>query len=427
LGGGYFVKSLNTLICFHKLVRFSKKRKRLCYHFYGILFFSIGFANYSSAQFTTLQGQGGNQYGRTSPQIKAIGLGNFSMQEKPTARLHINSNLMNNPEEFSAGNVFRTDGPSNTINSWVLWTGGQFENIPGSDLSLGTIPLERFKLYVPPSSGNVFLQVSGSSSSMVFNTGGENERMRINNQGRIGVGTSSPQYLLDVNGDGRFSGTLYADNLSLTNPVSYNTLHINKSLKVGNTIYVNGDLSTDYDEIITTKQNIAIGRAGLYVPEDEIAYGRWDNNPANQIRLGVGTNNPRRTLHVKSIFSDVFTNGESDTYGLRLEHFRNSQSHIWDIKGEEIFSIGVPQLSNIMEVFKEGRVAIGTNTTASSTATRLHIHNGNLNFTGVAPNWNTWKAFFSAPMGAAWVTNEPTSSTNEYLAMGMMNNGFFLV
>ncbi|RMG72325.1 MAG: hypothetical protein D6722_05605 [Bacteroidetes bacterium] len=41
-----------------------------------------------------------------------------------------------------------------------------------------------------------------SSSALVFETDGDNERMRIGKAGKVGIGTKSPNYLLDVYGEG---------------------------------------------------------------------------------------------------------------------------------------------------------------------------------------------------------------------------------
>ena len=56
-------------------------------------------------------------------------------------------------------------------------------------------------------------------------------------------------------------------------------------------------------------------------------------------------------------------------------------------------------------VDQNGNVGIGT----TSPTSKLHVSNGCLTLDGTSPNWNTWKARITAPMGSAWVTNEPVN------------------
>ena len=89
------------------------------------------------------------------------------------------------------GNIFGGVYTDAVANSWRL------ETVTGSTL-------EKFRLFVPASSTNVFLQVTQPGGNMLFNTGGAISRMIIrdgtNDQfsGRIGMGndlpaTSTPQ------------------------------------------------------------------------------------------------------------------------------------------------------------------------------------------------------------------------------------------
>ena len=150
-----------------------------------ILLFFISVVN---AQFNAT-GVLNTKYGRTNAtfgqNIKAIGIGDFT--SFPNAALHVDANLLDAPTDpinmFLPGEVFRTDGPSTNINAWRLWTGGQ---------SGGSAASEKFSLFVPSNSSNVFFQASLVNSRFTFNTGGSQQRMIITqnnlNEPRVGIG-----------------------------------------------------------------------------------------------------------------------------------------------------------------------------------------------------------------------------------------------
>ena len=107
---------------------------------------------------------GGNRWYRINtvgPGWTAVGVGNFSSANSPLAALHINSNLLTPSSNFNQGQVFRTDGPSNFANTWQMFTGGQ---------TGGPAASEKFRLFVPPSSDNVFLRSSVPGANMQFQT-----------------------------------------------------------------------------------------------------------------------------------------------------------------------------------------------------------------------------------------------------------------
>ncbi len=146
----------------------------------------------SYSQFTQMFGQ---QILMTKYQTSAVGVGHFEQWNRPQAALHIDANILNSPfyGDFQRGEVFRTDGPSDRINTWTMFTGGE----PGGP----PIPvLEKGRLFVAPNSNNFTLQAS--LNNLQFNAGGNNPYMQIlGSNGFVGVGdynSFTPQSLMHL-------------------------------------------------------------------------------------------------------------------------------------------------------------------------------------------------------------------------------------
>jgi hypothetical protein len=189
--------------------------------------------------------------------IRRVGIGDFSTTLGPRAAMNIDANLLLQLEPtagnyFLPGEVFRTDGPDENINAWRLWTGG------------GAQATEKFALYVPGSSENVFLRASATASRMFFYTGGVNignQRMIVSqapgtNNPRVGIGNyllSEPETYLHI-------GTDISPNSGFRTWMNIGTLYNNNS----DNMYVGlRQLGTDrHDAIIN-----------------------WGNNPTTQPQL----------------------------------------------------------------------------------------------------------------------------------------------
>lgn len=108
----------------------------------------------SNAQFAVIPGGDG----RTNPAIKSIGVGTFTVVNRPQANLHVNQLLMPNSPFFTPGHIFRTDGDSTLNNMWQLFTGAS-----------ATAQTERFRLFVPANDSTVTLQSTTSSLILADN------------------------------------------------------------------------------------------------------------------------------------------------------------------------------------------------------------------------------------------------------------------
>lgn len=61
------------------------------------------------------------------------------------------------------------------------------------------------------STANEFVLYTGTSDALIFGTGGNNERMRITNDGKVGIGLTDPDQPLEVDGNIKSSGNLILD------------------------------------------------------------------------------------------------------------------------------------------------------------------------------------------------------------------------
>jgi hypothetical protein len=117
---------------------------------------------------------------------------------------------------------------------------------------------------------------SMQNEPIVFNSGVE--VMRLTPLGRVGIGTGSPSYPLDVAGVIRASGALYGDSVGVTNGMYANTGSISFDLTVGRDLYVTGHaIVTGYLNVgtINASGTIYINAADLALDNNRNIY--WKN------------------------------------------------------------------------------------------------------------------------------------------------------
>lgn len=167
-------------------------------------------------------------YGQTTTAIRGIGIGDFSTAgvTSTSARLHINNFFCNLPTGALNGLLFRTDGSNAVENRWQLYTG-----------ATNAALTEKFRLYVPASSDNVFLRSTVDGANMQFQTsvlGTGFTRMVITDglDGFVGIGNSftAPQSQLHLN-DGP-NATYYQVTNTATNVAQF-TPATTEGLKLG--------------------------------------------------------------------------------------------------------------------------------------------------------------------------------------------------
>jgi hypothetical protein len=131
-----------------------------------------------------------------------------------------------------------------------------------------------------------------------------NTILNANTNGNVGIGTSNPTKKLDVNGDARVSGTLWANTLEgntvSTQQLITNQLHISDSIKVGlNSIWIGGaDLSSfgySNNAIYTTQDPLLL--------QNQINSSHTIINPYSG-KVGIGTYQPQAKLQINEIRVD---------------------------------------------------------------------------------------------------------------------------
>ena len=227
------------------------------------------------------------------------------------------------------------------------------------------------------------------SDSMLFYTGGINERMRITDAGNVGIGTTSPGAKLEVAGD----MNLY--NPSLTSQINF------RNIGDGNYIKSNG-YSTHFGLRGNTGSGVFIIENSLASTQDiriKPTTSGWDFssrgvagvnalltidsvlNISNKTNVGIGTTSPSEKLEVAG---NIVINGSSDSAdGLHLKdrtfvafsdagsvvsRFRSSASGVFQFQ-DGSYNTNVVLNNNGNSYLNGGNVGIGT--TAPSTS--LHV------------------------------------------------------
>ncbi|TSA62253.1 MAG: hypothetical protein D4R41_01850 [Sediminibacterium sp.] len=159
--------------------------------------------------------------------------------------LNLNSNSSTVTNAYSLY-INGQGGSSSFTNQWAIYQVGSNKNYFGGNVGIGTTSPSHLLTLNNVSSGGTYLdlfqtyvdgndwrnwtigtnnQAFGDFNIIQSNATGGNptsagtSRLYISKSGNVGIGTTSPSYLLDVNGTGRFSGNLYTQYISVGNDI----------------------------------------------------------------------------------------------------------------------------------------------------------------------------------------------------------------
>lgn len=281
---------------------------------------------------------------------KSWGFGNFSILNTPQARIHLSDFLLGVPMDYQHGNMFRTDGSSQLNNRWMLYSGSGIGN-----------STEKFavttKTFLSTANGtlqnpdNITLQAS--QRDMIFNAGGDIERMRILGKdhnlsgttpwyataraGNVGIGTAHPLTMLQIGGEGASGagwrnwmdiGTYYAsisgyDNMyvGLKEVASDRTEAI---ISWGN----NPSANSNNGDLLRFVFTAAPGN-GLASTADGFELARMWADGQDNGRMGIGNffsagTQPQNTLEIMASSGSPYWGQNGGASGLRFTHLTTS-------------------------------------------------------------------------------------------------------
>jgi hypothetical protein len=226
----------------------------------------------------------------------------------------------------------------------------------------------------------------------------------------VGIGTSSPASLLEINGGG--------------------------TVTTGGTLIVRQKGDADGDGISLTSSNGTSHR----IWKD--ASGNLNIGPSNSTsalvqtlsgNVGIGTSSPAQTLHLYK--SDTFSrmlleNGTSNSYAIYVAKTGNSSDWQWGVWSNNSYRVGAAGVGDFMTITSGGNVGVGT----TSPAAKLHIASGNIkldngygiDFSASAGAGATSSLLddyeegtWTPTVGGTWTTN-PTTLSGYYTKIGNM-------
>jgi hypothetical protein len=194
---------------------------------------------------------------------KMIGIGNANPQEK----LHVTGNIRLTGNLLSSGEII-INNPASTITFQNAAVDKTFMQLSGNDLRIGT--------YSSNTLGKFIVRVGGS------------DRIRVDNDGLVGINVTDPVARLDVGGSINLSGKMFRTNNGGANmlPVAYGLIRANATINSGSGNFSVSKLGTGIYRI--TSNDFSVNSVVLATPTaTNISIGASPGNLSNQMDIYV--------------------------------------------------------------------------------------------------------------------------------------------
>jgi hypothetical protein len=218
---------------------------------------------------------------------------------------------------------------------------------------------KNFNIYQSNVNSNLIFGINGNNNpSFIFKNGNSTELMRINNN--VGIGTTNPNYKLDVNGSIN-SILIYKNNIELDNIY----------LQIKNNYWLSNNNNKIYIDLASNISGVGIG----------------NSQPLGTLHLGSRTTNSDGSIIITKYNNNNivrnFKFGYDDNFNFVMGDFGDALTQDWKYQ----FYIHSNAPSNALFISSSGNVSIGT----SENTNKLNV-NGNVratSFIGIGSNITT--------------------------------------
>ena len=270
-------------------------------------------------------------------------------------------------------------------------------NVPGSsDLSLGEIA-------VNTADGAVYIKKGNNDIVAVA----DNDILHIDTtNGRVGIGTKSPDYALDIRDDSNIQLKLSSTTTTNNARITYG---INNQQKWNHGVQASDSSFTFYDIV----NNLSPFKIEQGAATNTLVV---DSNS----RVGIGTNNPSEKLDIVSAGSvNMRLNNTGNNVSLSIGA-QSSAARITAGSGDRL-GLGAGNTQDILNIASDGSVGIGTDSPAtnleiSGSAPKLRITDSRSQTFTVGDIMSSIEFDSDDTSGGAGTSSEPRAAINMYAA-----------